>query len=71
MLMLKKDKRDKSEQKKGVGMLILSRRIGETIVLNDDTHLTLLGVNDIGIRVGISSPTVVGICRPDLDELSQ
>ncbi len=41
-------------QRKGKGMLILSRRIGETLVIADNIHITLLNVQQNNIIVGIS-----------------
>lgn len=47
-------------------MLILTRRIGETIMINDDIHLTILGVNNNQIRLGFDAPPDVVIHRQEV-----
>ena len=37
-------------------MLILTRRVGETLVIGDDTKITVLGVKGNQIRIGICAP---------------
>lgn len=37
-------------------MLILTRRVGETIRINDDISVTVLGVKGMQVRLGIDAP---------------
>lgn len=45
-------------------MLVLSRRIGEEIVIDDTTRVVVLGIQ--GIRIGISAPPHVAIQRREV-----
>ena len=47
-------------------MLILSRKLNETIVINGDTHITVLGIRGNHIRLGIEAPDRVPILREEL-----
>ena len=47
-------------------MLILTRRIGETVVIGDDISVTILGVKGNQIRVGISAPKNVSVHREEV-----
>ena len=47
-------------------MLILSRRIGETIMIGDDVTVTVLGVQGNQIRIGIHAPDDVSIHREEV-----
>lgn len=47
-------------------MLILTRRIGEAIVIGDDVNITLLGVTGNQIRIGITAPREVGVYREEV-----
>ena len=47
-------------------MLILARRIGETIMINDDIKVTVLGIQGSHVRIGISAPKEVPIMREEL-----
>lgn len=49
-----------------MGMLILTRRIGETLIINDDISLTVLGVKGNQVRVGISAPKDVPVDREEI-----
>ena len=37
-------------------MLILTRRVGETVMIGDDVTITVLGVKGNQVRVGINAP---------------
>ena len=47
-------------------MLILTRKIGETLVIGDDVTLTILGIKGNQIRVGINAPKDVSIHREEV-----
>ncbi|MBI6944378.1 carbon storage regulator CsrA [Pseudomonas putida] len=52
-------------------MLILTRRIGETIRINDDISVTVLGVNGMQVRLGIAAPEGVAVHRQEIYERIQ
>ena len=47
-------------------MLILTRRIGESIHVGDDIRLTVLGVRDSQVRIGINAPKDVPVHREEI-----
>jgi carbon storage regulator len=47
-------------------MLVLSRKLGETIVINDSIHVTVLAVRANQVRLGFSAPPDVSIYREEL-----
>lgn len=47
-------------------MLILTRRIGETLKIGDDVSLTILGVNGSQVRIGTSAPTEIEVHREEI-----
>lgn len=47
-------------------MLILTRRIGESLIIDDDTVVTVLGVKGNQVRIGIDAPDDVNIVREEL-----
>ena len=47
-------------------MLILTRRIGETIVIGDNINLTVLGIKGNQTRIGISAPKDVSVHREEI-----
>jgi len=47
-------------------MLILTRRIGEEIIIGDDIILTILGVNGCQIKIGINAPQDVSVHRMEV-----
>ena len=47
-------------------MLVLTRKIGETIIIGDDINLTVLGVIGNQVRVGINAPKDVSVHREEI-----
>jgi len=47
-------------------MLILSRRMGETIMIGDDVTVTVLGVRNNQVRLGIDAPKDISIHREEI-----
>lgn len=47
-------------------MLVLSRKKGESIIIQDQIEVTLLGVEGDTVRIGISAPKHVDIFRKEL-----
>lgn len=47
-------------------MLILTRRVGESIIIGDDVVMTVLGINGNQVRVGINAPKTVSVHREEI-----
>lgn len=47
-------------------MLVLSRKVGEKIVINDDIVVTILEIKGNRIRLGIEAPREVRVVRGEL-----
>lgn len=47
-------------------MLVLSRRLGETLVIGDDIKITVLGIQGGQIRFGIDAPKDVQVDREEV-----
>jgi len=52
-------------------MLILTRRIGETIMVGDEVMVTVLGVKGNQVRVGVTAPKEVAVHREEIYERIQ
>jgi carbon storage regulator len=53
--------------KKGdIAMLILTRRVGETIMIGDDVTVTVLGVQGSQVRIGVNAPNDVSVHREEI-----
>ncbi len=47
-------------------MLILTRRIGETLMVGDDVTVTVLGVKGNQVRLGVNAPKEVSVHREEI-----
>jgi carbon storage regulator len=49
-------------------MLILTRRVGETVMIGSDVTVTVLGVKGNQVRVGVNAPRDVAVHREEIFE---
>ncbi len=49
-------------------MLILTRRVGETLMIGDNISVTVLGVKGNQVRLGINAPKDVAVHREEIFE---
>jgi len=47
-------------------MLILTRRVGEVLVIGDDVSVTVLGVKGNQVRLGVNAPKDVSVHREEI-----
>ena len=51
---------------KEINMLILTRRVGETLMIGDQVSVTVLGVKGNQVRIGVNAPKEVSVHREEI-----
>lgn len=49
-------------------MLVLSRRVGERLMIGDDVVITVIDVRSDGVRIGIDAPREIRVTRAEIYE---
>lgn len=52
-------------------MLILTRRVGESLMIGDDVSVTVLGIRGNQVRIGVNAPKDVSVHREEIYERIQ
>ncbi len=52
-------------------MLILTRRVGESVMIGDEVTITVLGVKGNQVRIGVNAPKTVAVHREEIYERIQ
>ena len=47
-------------------MLILTRRVGESLVIGDEINVTVLGIKGNQVRIGVNAPRDVSVHREEI-----
>lgn len=49
-------------------MLILTRKVGESLVIGDDVSVTVLGIKGNQVRIGVNAPREIAVHREEVLE---
>ena len=52
-------------------MLVLTRRVGDTLMIGDDITVTIISVKANQVRIGISAPKNIAVHRKEIHERIQ
>lgn len=47
-------------------MLILTRRVGESLMIGDEINVTVLGIKGNQVRIGVNAPKDVAVHREEI-----
>ena len=47
-------------------MLILTRRVGEALIVGDEVNITILGIRGNQVRIGVNAPRNVAVHREEI-----